>query len=343
MWALFRVAKVEGGSAQQQSGACRFCGTAGGGTLEDGMIVCRTCDSVLDRFLDHAAEWRFFGAEDARAGGNDVTRCGPPVNELIPTLGSVVHGNRSWRPRDAPAHAGCASGVASSIVPRYQMWNALTYRQRTLCGVFELMAVSANQYGLPTCILEEAKCMYKRLTEGRITRGPHRGALVACSVYMSCKSNRVPRSIKEVAAMFDVPMTAMTRSCRVFEQVIARDLGTSTCADFVGRFCSRLELDEDVARAVKAGVQCVEAEGMICDSTPPTIVSGVLHLVNLEAGLGITRAALVAACHTSWATIHKCYKRLLPHKATLETECIRLVRDSQSRRDKQQQLRSVGE
>jgi transcription initiation factor TFIIIB Brf1 subunit/transcription initiation factor TFIIB len=67
--------------------------------------------------------------------------------------------------------------------------------------------------------------------------------MMAPSFYVACKSNGVPRSVNEIAAMFNVRDTVMRKGCSLFQaSVHMDDMESSAPSDFVGRFCSRLEM-----------------------------------------------------------------------------------------------------
>ena len=205
------------------------------------------------------------------------------------------------------------------MVQKYQIWNSLTYRERTLCGVFDTLAVNAAQHGIAPCILEEAKALYKRLADAKISRGENRTALIASSLYLSCKSNHVPRSVKEIAAMFDIRVAAMTKGCRIFQQAVQLQLDSSAPSDFVGRFCSRLGVDAAATDFARRIVHRADELGILSEATPPSVVSGAIMMANVELGVGITRKDLAEACMVSPATVVKCYKRLVEVREHLMT------------------------
>ena len=293
---------------------CTHCSSATSAIASaEGNLVCTGCFSVVDRMLDYGAEWRYYGAEDPR--GANPTRCCPPSNGLITTLGSVISAGprrraSQWVNRTeanaASAQASCAAGRA---VQRYQVWNALTYRERVLCGIFDVLAVNAAQNALPACILEEAKSIYKRVSDVRITRGENRTAVIACSIYVACRKNGVPRSLKEVGAMFDVRPAAMTKAYRAF----GFEEGADACPaadDFVGRFCSRLGLDETAVAMVRDIVARADADSIVCDAMPTSIAAGAIAVVSEALGLGLTREAIAAVSVLAPVTVAKLAARL---------------------------------
>ena len=297
------------GPDHDAGGGCGHCGSIDDIHLLEGNFACLRCHSVCSRFLDHGAEWRFHSAGDAQRGA-DPTRCCPPSSDLLPSLGSII-GRGSCRSTPS-GNTSLASGGTGGLrmVQKYQIWNSMTYRERTLCGVFDTLAVNAAQHGIAPCILEEAKALYKRLADAKISRGENRAALIASSLYLSCKSNKVPRSIKEIAAMFDIRVSAMTKGCRIFQQAVQLELDSSAPSDFVGRFCSRLGVDGKTIEFTRRVVARADELGILSEATPPSLVSGAIMLANIELKLGSSKKDLADACMVSPATVVKCHKRL---------------------------------
>lgn len=281
----------------------------------DGNCVCMTCSSIVERQLDHGAEWRYYGADDTRT--SNPTRCFPPSNGLIQTLGTVVSAGprRSgsyWRNRtEAAANAQQSVKSSGLKVQKFQTWGAMAYKDRVLCRVFDQMAVCASHHGVPNSILEDAKSVYKRVSEAHITRGESRSAVIAVAMYVAFKRSDVPRSVREVADMFRVRPAAMTRAMHIVQRIVTDADGRSSEADdFIGRFCSRLGMPPAAVQETRRIVARVDELNLVCDAMPPSIVGGVIMLVSERLGLGMSRDAIAAACMIAPVTVSKLHKRV---------------------------------
>lgn len=289
----------------------------------EGNVLCRKCFTLLDRQIDYGAEWRFYGADDNGRGQSNPTRCCPPSNSLLSqNLGSVISSaprrqQSQWQNRTASSAAAAdALAAAGKSIQKFQSWSSMSYKDRVLCGIFDGLAVNAAQHGLTTCLLEEAKTLYKRFSENRITRGENREAAIAASVYISCVNNGVTRSCKEVAQMFNVRPVALTKACRAFREVVrdtAAVTGTSTtiaAEDFVGRFCSRLNIDAVYVEEIRGVLRRADELSIACDSMPPSIAAGAIALVVETRNLPITRDQIGEASVVAATTVHKLMKKL---------------------------------
>ena len=279
---------------------CEYCGHDR--TLcKDGIVACAGCGTVVERTLDEAAEWRSFGDI---GGGKDLSRCGAPVNELLPVSSLSVtlcgYGGRGvW------------------LAKQYNMWASSTYRERTLYRVFETITLCARDKGIPQSIVEQAKVLYKCVSEKRIMRGGMRQAFVAASVYMACKIHLVPRSAKEIAGIFGINVALMNRGCKCISQLLAIPVASTTAADLVGRMASSLHLSCAAKQQCVALVACAEELGVAPESTPSTLAAACVFLASVTDGLGVDKARLAAASGVSASTINRCYNKLVPAKDVL--------------------------
>jgi transcription initiation factor TFIIB len=286
--------------------SCPHCRRAHAVVLDDGNYVCTHCGTVVDRFIDLGAEWRFYGFDDGKA---DPTRCGLPVNELLPQ-----------------SSMGCLIGYTTNessdmrMIRKYHMWNSMTYKERSLYGIFDTLTVNAVTHGIPKAILEEAKAMYKRISEMKISRGDNRSGLIASSIYMSCKTNKVPRSAKEIAKIFNLKPTVMTKGCKRFQELMRVHMVSSQPEDFISRFCSKLALAAHQHALCSYVVRQADHHSVVSENTPPSIAAGSIQLCNLACHWGIPKKDLADACEISQVTVTKCTKKLLQHARLLLPE-----------------------
>lgn len=274
--------------------------------LDEGNYHCKHCGTLVSRFLDSNAEWRFYGNDDNK--GNDPTRCGMPTNDLLPdsSLCSMIGfiGNESHDIR---------------IMRKYHMWNCMTYKERSLYNIFDTLTVNAVNNGIPKIIIEEAKMLYKKISELKISRGENRSGLIASSIYMSCKNNKVPRSTKEIAKIFNLKVTTMTKGCKKFQEIMKINMDSTTAEDFICRFCSKMNLDKYKRDICKVVVKKAEELSIVSENTPPSIAAGSIYLCNSLMNWGLSKKELSDSCEISQVTISKCYKKMHMYRSYLFT------------------------
>lgn len=318
VWALLNDLKAnlcisdKGNEGKQTPLVCEHC-MSENVILEDGNYNCRGCGTLISRFIDTSAEWRYYGSEDNKT--SDPTRCGLPTSELLPdsSLGSMI-GFISNESHDI------------KIMRKYHMWNCMTYKERSLYNIFDTLTVNAVNNGIPKIIIDEAKMLYKKISEMKISRGENRSGLIASSIYMSCKNNRVPRSTKEIAKIFNLKVTTMTKGCKKFQEIMRMNMESTNAEDFISRFCSKLNLDKPKRDICKAIVKKADELSIVSENTPPSIAAGTIYMCNNVMQWGISKKELSDACEISQVTISKCYKKIFVYKTVLFTKDIIGVR-----------------
>lgn len=272
--------------------------------LEESIYTCRGCGSITDRFIDMTAEWRYYGSEDSKS--SDPTRCGLPVNHLLPesSLGSIISNS-------------VKESYDMKLIRKYHMWNSMSYKERSLYNIFDNITVNATNSGISNSIIEEAKMFYKQVSENKISRGENRSGLIATSIYMSCKSNKVPRSTKEIAKIFNLKTKTMTKGCKKFQDLMQINMDCTTPNDFIQRFCCKLGLDNEIRELCKNVVDKADELCIVSENTPPSISAGTIYLCNIVCGLGISKKDMADACELSQVTLSKCFKKLYEHRSLL--------------------------
>ena len=274
---------------------CSFCSEIDSVRLEDGNYTCQKCNTVNSRFIDASAEWHFSNGQR-----QDSTRCGMPVNDLIPqaSFGSII------------AYSSHESADIKSI-RKYMMWNSLSYKDRSLIKIFDTLTTAALTNGIPKSIIENSKNMYKSISElGVVTRGANRSGIIASCIYMSCKQENVPRSAKEIAKVFNLPLSTMTRGCKRIQEMLKLDFEPSTALDFIGRFCSNLGMDRAKTHECELLLERVLDANELTHNAPPSLAAACIDVCSRANAWNISKKSICAACDVSIVTVTKCAAEL---------------------------------
>jgi len=198
----------------------------------------------------------------------------------------------------------------------------MPYKERSLYNVFTTIKQKSTRAGISDSIIEDAKEMYKELSETKISRGSNRNGLIAACIYFSCKRHAVPRSAKEVAAIFGIKLAEMTKGCKLFIEIMS--LNKHKCAvkasnplDFIDRFCSNLNLPGFVREICKIVTKRATESSIVDENTPPSIAAGCIFLISSLCNLNIAKKTIAASCKISEVTISKCYKKLYIYRHKL--------------------------
>ena len=263
--------------------------------------ICGACHTLQGRLLDSGAEWRYFGNEEGGSNGRDPSRCGMPHNDLLPegsmsTLVGMATSGKNYK------------DVAT--ISKYQMWNAMPYKERSLYNAVDHLTVKAVNHGISTSIIEEAKVLFKKICEHHSSRGDNRTGILASSIYVACKNNKVPRNAKEIATIFETKTSTITRNCKKFQEILQLKLACTVPTDFVQRFCSQLNIEQNARDVCMNIVDKIHEYGLMPENSPTSIVAGVLFMCNECMRLDKTKKEIASACGVSEVTINKVYKKL---------------------------------
>jgi len=299
---------------------CEECEVLDSIWIENGMYVCKECGIIYGNYIDSSAEWRYYGNEDTR--GSDPCRCGISSNYLIPesNMGTLIGYKRS-------------ESYTMKKIRQYHTWSIMNYKGRNLYNQFELLNIRCEKHGIPAIISEHTKLLYKKITEQQLFRGENKNGLMAICMYKACKDKNVPRSIKEIAKMFDVDEQIMTKGNRCFNKVWNLLQEPIRCAitetaiieltkprHYVERFCSRLQIQEEVTRFVYSLCEIIENHHLIADNTPSSICTAAILLGCQLQYLKYSKMDISNVSQISEVTIGKCYKKLLVYKDFLLQE-----------------------
>lgn len=195
--------------------SCPTCDTPAEVCMDGGELVCKGCGSILDIPIEWAAEYRWFSAD---SGSTDPSRCGFPVNHLMPesSLGTMILSKNT-------------GSKMMHRIKRYHMWNLMPYRERTLWTIFDGLQVRASNAGINTAAIEEAKELYAQLTATAICRGQNqRDAMLAACLWEALKRHGSPRMPKDIAEIFNIEIRQVTRGIKLFQHLLAMRTGSQS-------------------------------------------------------------------------------------------------------------------
>jgi len=270
--------------------------------FDENEYTCVKCFMIQNKVFDSNAEWRYYGNDDNKS--SNPTRCGMPVNQFMPksSIGSVIGMENTSN-----------KFYQYTRMRKYHLWNSMPYKERSLFNILNNINVQAGNNGLSQAIIDDAKVLYKKLSEEKISRGENRNGLIASSIYMSCKSNNVPRSAKEVAKMFNLNISTMTKGCKKFNEIMNINYESSTPEDFINRFCTKLNRS-DIIETCLYVIKKSNEYAIVAENAPPSIAAGVIFLVSNICDLNISKKNISKICEISEVTINKCYKKLIKYK-----------------------------
>ena len=272
--------------------------------MHAGITTCKVCKNIVSNISD-TAEWRYYGSNDTKS--SDPTRCGMPTNILLPesSIGSTVNFKNNSK--------------SMNQIRRYQNFHGMPYKERSKYKVFNTIAEKCDKHNINTKIVGEAKSLYNSISEIKISRGSNRDGIIAACVYFACKECNVPRASKEIAEIFDIDITIMTKGCKSFQEIMnlnkknKKRIANKSInpKDFIDRFCDKLNID---VKKIEVICDLCLKNNIISQNTPQSIAAGCIYFHIKKNDLDITKKSLSDVCKISEVTINKCFKKIDEHK-----------------------------
>jgi len=262
-------------------------------------ITCKICHNCISNIID-TPEWKNY--KDSNV---NMTRCGMPTNILLPesSLGTTIkYDFKSNMIR----------------VNRYQQWNSMPYKERSLYKVYMNISEKCSAADLPKIISETAQSYYRNISETKISRGSNRIGIIAACIYFACKECGVPRSTSELSSLFAIDSKIMTKGCKNFTEItrMSKDRNriqsqkSVTLHDFTDRFCHKLKVDPSHQKEITKLSKLCETLDLVNDNTPPAMASGCIYLYLKHHKIKIDKKEISDICRISEVTVNKCSKKI---------------------------------
>ena len=304
-----------------ESGLCTLCKSVLI-IMEDGFPTCtnQECSVIYKNTLDYSPEWRFYGADDKNA--NDPTRCGNPIN---PLLVESSYGCKVL----------CATNSSYEMkkIRKWTEWQSMPHKEKSLYDEFQFITIMAQNAGIPKIFIDVAMTIHKDISEQKMFRGLNRDGIKAASIYISCRLNGCPRTSHEIAEIFKLDKTSATSGCSMAVNILHNiernvepsqqtDLCATTPSSFIDRFCSKLNINNELTMLSKFIANKLENQNIISDNTPHAIAAGIIYFISQNCNLNISKMDIKQICGVSEVTINKCFKKMENIKTNLIPKCI---------------------
>lgn len=286
-----------------------------------GSADCRGCGLVLaERLLDLGTEWRTFTAEE----GDDPNRAGPANNPLL----EFEHGTGIG--------TGAKGGGALSIsLNRAQNRNATSAADKVMMEVIQRIGRYRERLNLAKSVSDRALELFKRYQDHLTTKnvaGPGEAEkrvrtrtlreeevneIVASSLFIACRNQKVARSYKEICALTGVPKKNVGATVKKMEQALtdAKTTYVRGTDDFVTRFGNFLDLRREVINAADAVAHEMQNHEVLHGKTYTTLAAASIYIVTQLCKAEDKRSAKEIADVTGVAevTIKSTYRLFYPY------------------------------
>jgi transcription initiation factor TFIIB len=197
----------------------------------------------------------------------------------------------------------------------------MPHKEKSLYEEFQFITIMAQNAGIPKIFIDNAMQIHKDISEQKMFRGMNRDSIKSASIYISCRLNGCPRTAHEIAEIFNLDKTSATNGCSLAVNILSNierntepsqkvNLCATLPSSFIERYCSRLNMNQELTMLSKFVASKVEQNNMITDNIPHAIAGGIIYFVCHNCQMNVTKTDIKNICGVSEVTINKCFKKL---------------------------------
>jgi transcription initiation factor TFIIB len=197
----------------------------------------------------------------------------------------------------------------------------MPHKEKSLYEEFQFITIMAQNAGIPKIFIDNAMQIHKDISEQKMFRGMNRDSIKSASIYISCRLNGCPRTAHEIAEIFNLDKTSATNGCSLAVNILSNierntepsqkvNLCVTLPTAFIERYCSRLNMNQELTMLSKFVAKKVEDNNLITDNIPHAVAGGIVYFICHNCNLNVTKMDIKNICGVSEVTINKCFKKL---------------------------------
>ena len=299
---------VESETDEQSDLTCPECG---GNLVADdarGETVCDDCGLVVDADeIDRGPEWRAFDSKEK----DEKSRVGAPTTNMMHDKGLST--NIDWRDKDA--YGNSLSSNQREKMQRLRKWNerfrTRNSKERNLKQALGEIERMASAMGLPENVRETASVIYRRALSEDLLPGRSIEGVATSALYAAARQANTPRSLDEVASVSRVERDEIARTYRYVARELSLEVAPTDPASYVPRFCSELELTEEVERRARELLSAADDAGITSGKSPVGLAAAAVYAAALLANERVTQSEVSDVASISEVTIRNRYHEIL--------------------------------
>jgi len=328
---------------------------------DENIPICSSCGVMYhEQWVDPSPEWKFFKS-DEKNHGNNPTRCGNPINPLLEesSIGCKItlpsHASTEMRRikrwmdwqlmpynekalYDAFQYITTMSqlaGIAKTIIDRACWW----YREFSMHEQHRGVKLTALKAASLDMASREFNCPRTPFEIAEIFKMDKKDAAKGCSIAEDIR-NHMARTLthqqqehhqqlhEQNQQNLQHPNHPPPPSPKEYPitppppQEVYEELFSVSPSSFMERYCSKLNINQELTILSKFIAQKIEKENLITDNMPHAISAGIVFFIAVNCHLPINKTDIKQISGISEVTINKCYKKINHFRIHLLPKCV---------------------
>ena len=275
---------------------------------ERGELVCANCGLVVsEKIIDRGPEWRAFTPDEREKR----SRVGAPLSPTLHDQGlsTVI----DWRNKDA---LGRKLEPKKRIeILRWRKWQIRTRvhssLDRNLAQAMSELDRISSQLNLPRSIKEEAAVIYRKAVEKGLVRGRSIESVVAASIYAACRTQKIPRTLDEIAKYTKAGRKDVARCYRLLLHEVNLPIPIADPIDFIPRIGDALGLSGATQHRAAEIIRQARKLGTTAGKDPAGLAAAAIYIASLLENERRTQKEIAQAAQVTEVTVRNRYKELI--------------------------------
>jgi transcription initiation factor TFIIB len=268
-------------------------------------VSCESCGLILEEeTIDHGPEWRAFNQSER----DSKSRVGAPTTQTMHDKGLTT--TIDWKNKDA--YGRSLSSEKKSQMNRLRKWQERIRTkdagERNLQFALSETDRMASALGVPRSVREVASVLYRRALAEDLIRGRSIEGVATGTLYAACRMEGIPRSLDEVAAVSRVDRMEIGRTYRYISQELGLEMEPVDPKKYVPRFCSELELSEEVQLKANEIIETTAEQGMLSGKSPTGYAAAAIYASSLLCNEKKTQREVADVAQVTEVTIRNRYQ-----------------------------------
>ncbi|ELZ06091.1 Transcription factor TFIIB cyclin-related protein [Natrialba asiatica DSM 12278] len=259
---------------------------------------------IEEEVIDRGPEWRAFNAAER----DSKSRVGAPTTQTMHDKGLTT--TIDWKNKDA--YGRSLSSDKRSQMNRLRKWQERIRTkdagERNLQFALSETDRMASALGVPRSVREVASVLYRRALDEDLIRGRSIEGVATSTLYAACRMEGIPRSLDEVAAVSRVNRMEIGRTYRYISQELGLEMEPVNPKKYVPRFCSELDLPEEVQAKANEIIDTTAEQGMLSGKSPTGYAAAAIYASALLCNEKKTQKEVADVAQVTEVTIRNRYQ-----------------------------------
>ncbi len=261
-------------------------------------IICRNCGLVISHHLiDYGKDRRTFSNEER----NSRERTGSPLTNLLPDMGLTTKID----------HTNNLTAKNKQKFNRLKKWqNRQSWHEKNLSIAMNEIRRICSQLALPEYVNESAATLYRKIYKKDLLKGRSIKSMVAAAVYIICRQNNVPISLKSITNLSLETEKTIRKAYRTILQELNLKVNKLTAANLVSRIGGELKISNAEEQAAKELLKNANNKRLLVGKDPKGIAAAAIYIACIKNGKKRAQSVIAKAANITEVTLRNRYKEL---------------------------------